>query len=392
MDAASRAGSRFEWYASLLRDTGFDARPEISRVPILREVDLGATYYATERRLVEGSRSYVTSGTTTGIPKSVDWPPLDHARYVEHRAAIFKGAVASGCVTACADLGTGHAAASALEIFNRAGLRGDELDVSRPIEEHVAVLRSTRPDLIYTMPMILERIVAADGPGYVPRLIVVVGDLAPPEWRVAMAHRLGMDPDRILDVFGSIEVGAIAYSVETTGGYLFHEHIVPEVIPAPGPDHPDAGLVVLTSLERDGFPAVRYAAGDVVDGLGRLELGGVPKWGYRRHLGREGQDVKHGELLGLDAIAVAVAAAAPGVAWGVRRDGLEAVIEIDGGRYSVEIAREICAAVRAAHPAVDQMIVSGLVGDIRVEPADLANKSIAKRAVGRQSDDRRGAP
>jgi fumarate---(S)-2,3-diaminopropanoate ligase len=392
VDAAARAGSRFEWYAGLLRRSGFVARPELSRVPILREVDLGATYYAAERQEVEGSRVFVTSGTTTGVPKSVDWPPLDHARYVGHRAALFRPAVAGGCVTACADLGTGHAAASALEIFDLAGLRGSELEVARPIGEHVEFLRSTRPDVLYTMPMILERIVAAGGPGYTPRLIVVLGDLAPPEWRVAMAQRLGIDSDRILDVFGSIEVGAIAYSDETTGGYLFHDHIIPEVIPAPRPDHPSAGLLVLTSLERDGFPAVRYVAGDVVDRLGRIDSAGATRWGYERHLGREGNELKHGEMLSVEAIAVAMAAAAPGVAWDMRRNGLEVVIVLDRGEHTDQLASRIRGAVRAAHPAVDQMIASGLVGDISVEPEDLAQMNLAKRRVGGRPDDDPVAP
>jgi phenylacetate-coenzyme A ligase PaaK-like adenylate-forming protein len=389
--AAAQAGARFGWYADLLQRAGFDARPELSRVPILRETDLAATYYSTDRPQPDGGRTFVTSGTT-GTRKPVDWPPLDHARYVEHRAAYFRTIAGARLVTACADLGTGHAAASALEIFARAGLRGSQLDVSSPIDQHVDLLRSTRPDLLYTMPMILERIVAAGGPGYIPGLIVVVGDLAPSEWREAMAIRIGMDPGQIHDVFGSIEVGAIAYSNEATGGYRFHEHILPEIIPAPRPDHPGAGLLVLTSLERDGFPAVRYAAGDVIDGLRRIDSAGQGGWGYRRHLGREGSALKHGEMLDIDAIAVAIAAAAPGVAWGVRRNGLEVVIELERGAYSEEMAGAIRAAVRAAHPAVDQMIASGLVGEIGVEPAALAHSSGAKRVIGELADDGRAAP
>ena len=308
---------------------------------------------------------------------------------MEHRGAYLRQ-IAPRLVTACADLGTGHAAASALEIFERAGLDGTELEVSRPIDEHVDFLRSTRPDLLYTMPMILERIVAAGGPGYVPTVIVVVGDLAPPEWRDAMAARLDMDSGQIHDVLGSIEVGAIAYSDEDSGGYRFHEHILPEIIPAPRAEQPGAGLLVITSLERDGFPAVRYAAGDIVDGLRLFELDGVRRWGYRRHLGREGNELKHGEMLGLDAIGIAIATSAPGVAWGIRRRGLEVVIELDEGAYSDELADVVRAAVRASHPATDQMIASGLVGDIGVEAAPLARSRVAKRVIGEPAADRRG--
>ena len=39
--AAAQAGVRFGWYADLLRRTGFEAGPELSRVPILWETDPG---------------------------------------------------------------------------------------------------------------------------------------------------------------------------------------------------------------------------------------------------------------------------------------------------------------------------------------------------------------
>ena len=57
------------------------------------------------------------------------------------------------------------------------------------------------------------------------------GDLAPRPWRRAMERRIGMAEGHIVDVFGSIEVGAIAYSDDEHGRYLMHEHIIPEQIP-----------------------------------------------------------------------------------------------------------------------------------------------------------------
>jgi hypothetical protein len=64
----------------------------------------------------------------------------------------------------------------------------------------------------------------------------------------------------------------------------------------------------------------------------------------------------------------------------VRRDGLEAVIELDRGAYTEAIAGSVSRAVRAAHPAVDRMITSGLVGDLRVEPREFG-PGTAKRSV-----------
>ena len=358
VDAARRAAVRFPWYEDLLRESAFFAEPSLSRVPLLREPDLAETYYAAAAD--PPGKLFNTSGTSTGVRKRVGWPTRDHQAYVAHRAAVFAPFLGDSSKTAAADLGTGHAAASAVEIFNALGLRGSDIDVSWPVERHLEALRDTQPDFLYTMPMILERILAAGELGYVPRRIAVLGDLAPAEWRRAMAERLGMEPSHILDVLGSIEVGAIAYSDDRLGAYIFHSHIVPEIT--------DDGLLVLTSLERTGFPAVRYVSGDVVAGLRRFDVNGRRVWGYERHLGRRGDELKHGEMLSLHAISLVMASVAPGAVWDVRRDGHQAVIEIEPAVYSDVVAQAIRSAVRAAHPAVDRMINSGLIGDIGVEP------------------------
>ena len=358
VEAARRAAVRFPWYEEMLRTSAFFAEPGLERIPLLHESDLVETYYAAERD--PPGKLYTTSGTSTGAPKHVGWPTRDHQAYVAHRAAVFAPFLGDSSKTAAADLGTGHAAASALETFSALGLRGIVVDVSWPVERHLEALRDARPDFIYTMPMILERIVATGELGYTPRRIAVLGDLAPAEWRRAMAVRLGMEPRHILDVLGSIEVGAIAYSDDRLGANIFHSHIVPEMT--------EDGILVLTSLERRGFPAVRFVSGDVVGGLRRIDLSGRSAWGYERHLGRRGDELKHGEMLSLHTIAVVMAETAPGASWDVRRVGHEAVIEIEAAAYSDEVAEKVRAQVRAAHPAVDQMITSGLVGDIGVEP------------------------
>ena len=372
-EAAERAAARFPWYAAIWDGTG--------EPPILREETLATTYYAGDDVTpATDDTIYVTSGTSTGARKRVRWTRLDHQRYVTQRAQLFRSFLGDTCTTAAADLGTGHAAASGLEIFSALGLAGHQIDVGWPIERHLECLAEWRPGLVYTMPMILERLVAGGGLGYVPEWIVVLGDIAPPAWRAAMGARLQMRPGRIVDVFGSIESGAIAYSDESVGGYLFHEHIVPEVTEPTEPRKDGAKLLVLTSLERDGFPVVRYASGDLVSGLRSVTVDGRPRWAYDQHLGREGDEIKHGEMLSMYTMADAIGAVAPGVAWSVRRVGLEVVIDVDERAYTEAAASRIRAAVREAHPAVDRMIRSELVGDLRVQPRSFA-AGATKRTV-----------
>ena len=254
-----------------------------------------------------------------------------------------------------------------MEVFAAAGLAGSTIDVDLPVDQHVEALRREQPDLLFTMPMILERILDVGGPGYRPKRIVVLGDLAPAEWRAAVAGRVGIDPHHILDVFGSIEVGAIASWEEAVEAYLFHEGILPEIVDGEG-DRADAGLLAITSLHRTGFPVVRYVSGDVIAGLQRFLLDGRPRWGYRAHLGRRGSEIKHGEMLSVHAIGVALAQRAPGVAWNIRRSGLEVTVGLDEREWTPALGASISEAIRAAHPAVDVMIRNGLVGEITVVP------------------------
>jgi phenylacetate-coenzyme A ligase PaaK-like adenylate-forming protein len=380
LDAASRAARRFPWYAEMLRERGFFDGPELAAVPILRDEDLESTYYASTDAPNANEQTFLTSGTATGVRKRVRWSTRDHERYVKQRADLFRSFIGDDCRTACSDLGTGHAAASAGEIFAALALKATDIDVGWPVQRHVECLRESQPDILYTMPMILERVVANGGPGYAPRWVFVLGDLAPAGWRAAMETRLGMAGNHIVDLFGSIEVGAIAYSDAVARTYLFHDHVVPEAI-APDRERDDAGqALVLTSTSRDAFPAVRYASGDIVSGLATVADRGKRQWTYEKHLGREGAELKHGEMLSLHAMADAIGSVAPGVAWAVRRDGLEAVIELDRGAYTEAVARSVSRAVRAAHPAVDRMITSGLVGALRVEPRDFG-PGTAKRSV-----------
>jgi cysteine synthase A/phenylacetate-CoA ligase len=369
--AARQAATRFAWYRN-----GYWARGALPAM--LSEVDLVA-YYADVAGKKRG-RTYLTSGTTTGAPKCVWWPASDHRRYVRLRGDLLARFAGGSCRTACGDLGTGHAAASSPEVFAAAGLTGGTIDVDLPVERHVELLRKTKPDFLFTMPMILERIIDAGGPGYTPRRIAVLGDLAGVEWRAAIAHRIGMDPRHVLDLFGSIEAGAIAYWDEAVGAYLFHERIVPELVPVDGYS-PDTGPLAITSLERTGFPVVRYASGDVVGGLARFERDGQTRWGYRVHLGRRGSELKHGEMLSVHAVGIALAQAAPGVAWQIRRSGLEVIIGIDERAWSPALARTISAAVAAAHPAVEVMVRNGLVGQIAVVPESFSVTG-PKRSVG----------
>ncbi|MCZ9340474.1 hypothetical protein NGM37_22200, partial [Streptomyces sp. TRM76130] len=190
-----------------------------------------------------------------GQRKRILYSPADDDAYVAQRRQLFAEftrSVPPGAV-AVADLGTGHAAASARRVFLELGFEAHDIDFTRPVDEHVAKLNAWRPEVFFTMPMILDRLLQArPGLDIRPRKIMVVGDVAPPAWRAHVAERFGLRHEDVLDVFGSIEIGAIAYSCVQTGLYHFHDHILPEVL------HPEE-LTHLT--ENDRVPSRQEGSG-----------------------------------------------------------------------------------------------------------------------------------
>ncbi|MFI9208811.1 hypothetical protein ACIGW7_11770 [Streptomyces sp. NPDC053253] len=379
--AALAAGhaQRFPWYRELLLERGALGSGDLSDLPLIGTELLAAHYYTAEHPQLPDASAYHTSGTSGGQRKRILYSAADDDAYIAQRRLLFgefTSSVPRGAV-AVADLGTGHAAASARRVFLELGYEAHDIDFTSPVDEHVAKLNAWRPDVFFTMPMILDRLLQARPALDIrPRKIMVVGDVAPPAWRAHVAERFGLRPEDVLDVFGSIEIGAIGYSCAETGLYHFHDHIVPEVL-APeelsrhtGNDRvpvrqEGSGALLLTSLTRGYFPAVRYVTGDAVTGLRRIRHGGREVFAFERIDGRLAGDFKHGERISNHDLAQIMAEVFPGHPFEAGDDdGL--VIRVVADSVDDEQVAAVRAAVDRWAPDVAQMIASGLVGPVRV--------------------------
>jgi len=366
---------RFDWYDALI-DAG-DRRQgtRLADLPIIDERVLLEHYYTATHDQLPGAHAFQTSGTSSGRRKTILYSDADDAAYCAQRAQLFASFlndVPRGSV-AVSDVGTGHAAASAHTIFRQIGLDPHEIDFRRPIEEHIELLNRTQPAVLFTMPVILERLLACgDELDIHPRKVIVVGDVAPENWRRHVATELGIEADDVLDIVGSIEIGAIAWHCAETGLYHFHDHILPEAV-EPGELFPecagalsaDQGLLLLTSLAREYFPAVRYATNDVVKGLRRMQWQGRTIFVCEQFQGRFAGEVKHGERLSSYDICTAVNEAFPGCMFEVIEDsGVE--IRIVTPRVTPEQQAQIADFLMAANPDIGDMVRSGLTRPIAV--------------------------
>ncbi|MCK7625311.1 hypothetical protein MUU72_19740 [Streptomyces sp. RS10V-4] len=291
---AARYAVRFPWYGHLLARRGVLGSDRLDELPVLGPDLLDAHYYTAPHPQFPCAGVYFSSGTSTGRPKRVLYSAADDDACAGRHRALFEeflGGLPVGSV-AVTDLGACHVAASARRIFLEMGFDARGIDVERPLGEHTGLLNACRPDVLFTLPQILDRLLRSPDPLRIaPRKVIVIGGLAPAGWRRRVAERFGIGFADVLDLFGSVEIGAIAYYDAATGCYRFHDHILPEVVP-PGPD-PDAslpgggsGALLLTSFARDCFPALRYATGDLISGLRRVEHGGRVGYVFDRIGGR----------------------------------------------------------------------------------------------------------
>lgn len=300
-------------YAELLTAQGVSMHTAaLSELPLLTSQRLESIYYGQKARLEPGLTVYRTSGTSTGVSRTITYSPEDESHYRHAKKTCYREWLdaTSAQVPICkafADVGTGHAASTAVDIFAELGLQTRAISFAEPIESHVAQLTSYRPELLYTMPSILEAIArtAAHPASLGIRKIILVGEVASPAWQANMAARFGIEPLDILDTYGSIEVGAIAAYSHRHDAYLFSEGIYAESLPPQqlGTEFDslaaDEGVLVLTSLQRTLFPVIRYVTYDVIRDLHTVVVDGKPRQAFRCIVSRIGSELKHGEKISL---------------------------------------------------------------------------------------------
>jgi phenylacetate-coenzyme A ligase PaaK-like adenylate-forming protein len=382
----ARVRRTFEWYDTLLVQAGYDLDRDPQRLPYIDEQILTQHYYEARNPKLDNCHAYYTSGTATGARKRILYSSEDHDLYVDQRCKIFARFLTPKCKTACSDLGTGHAASSAIEIFAKLGLDCFQIDFRRPVREHVALLNEQRPDVLFTMPMVLDSLIQSGGLKFQPRKIITVGDVVSPAWKKRIAEFFSLQIEDLLDVVGSIEVGSIAYACLDCGLYHFDDHIIPETV-RPSElyegftDPGKAEILVLTSLARSVFPAVRFITNDLVEGFTRGVCRGSKRYSFERIVGRTGSDFKNGENISLYDVNEAVNTFLPASPFEVRKESGKVTIRVCSPDFTIETGERIKKFLKELNPNSFQMVDSSLVADIEVcnVPASEISTSTAKR-------------
>ena len=371
------------WYDEMILQCGYDDTRDPAKLPLIDEALLTKHYYDADVPILEGCQIYQTSGTSTGARKKIYYSTRDHLDYVAQRKKIFSRFLGPDCRVACSDLGTGHAASSAAEIFGELGLENFHIDYRRPVAEHIELLNKYRPDVLFTMPMILDSIIQTGEIAFAPKKIIVVGDVASRAWKKHIVDVFGLAKADLLDIIGSIEVGSIAYECFVCGYYHFDDHIIPETV-APSvlfeeSESGGAEVLILTSQNRTVFPAIRFVTNDLIEGFGWRKCHGRYSFTFERMIGRLGKELKNGEKISLYDISEAVNTYLPGGRFEVHKDSQKFVIKVCSGQFTSEIGEQIKLFIKHLNPDVKQLIESSLVQDFDVCPVAVEELSGAAK-------------
>jgi cysteine synthase A/phenylacetate-CoA ligase len=270
----------------------------------------------------------------------------------------------------------------------------ESIDYRTPVREHVAKLTSLQPEVLYTMPSILYRILVACAEQQLApaqwniRHIILVGEVVTPAWLRLVAAQCGLATTDITDTLGSIEVGTIAYYSHHYGRYLLVEEMMAEGVGAEdvedmhqAGDQGDQGTVaddgstlavdgrtladehtlaadehilVLTTQRRTLFPVLRYVTYDVVQDLREIAVCGGRRHSFARIVRRVGPDQKHGEKISIYDIEQAVyTQLAP--------YGIAAVVSVYARRNVLEVS---VATADALSPALTKQLEQALTHHI----------------------------
>ena len=293
----------FPWYEKLIKA---DKIENITNLPLMTPNVLEKYYYSNQ--LVGNYDVYQTSGTSSGNRKKIFYSPEDDENYIKLRANIYRKFIPTDSMKSVfSDMGTGHAANTAKKVFESLDLSFESVSYDAPIEQHIEGLVKFKPDIFYTMPSILDNIIAnSQSPkDYGIKKIILVGEIASKQWINKIAKIFEIKETDILDTYGSIEIGTMAtynhdnqcYVIEEN---LFAEGFKTEELPEDLEPLPENEKVLcLTSFVRGAFPAIRYVTNDVVRNLRTKIIEGKPRQVFDCVVKRVGKEIKHGEKISL---------------------------------------------------------------------------------------------
>lgn len=368
--------SIFPWYEELVNGGDYS---DIKTFPLMTAEVLGERYYSSECEFPHFV--YRTSGTSGKGRKKIFYSHEDEKKYIETKVDVFRKVLEDeNCkeLKAFVDVGTGHAANTAKEIFTKLGISNRAISYEEPINKHIEELKDFKPDVLYTMPSILDGIIEEIGDPSVLGIkkILLVGEVASEQWIISKVSKaFNISVDNIIDTYGSIELGIVAYYSIEHKRYVVVDDLIAEVVDiseiggdSVGSIGKSEGVLVITSFMRDFLPAIRFVTYDVVRDFRIMNIDGEEKFTFKSIVKRVGNEMKHGEKISFSDIENAVFKYVDNaiVKARVENNRLKVLISTNKS-ISEEIMQAIKNEIQKSIPDIDTMIRNRILEKIQVE-------------------------
>ncbi len=260
-----REKERGGFYGSL--PDRLDTLEDLRRLPFTTEKDLireGHRMVLTSQSGIERVRSQETSGTA-GKAKRVYYSAKDNERTVSFFAAglselVFPGEKVMVCMPFSGNRGLGELIAEAV-----GRLKGIPLaaGTGRNYGELLDILDVERPQVFVGMPVPLLSLLRLRPENSLVRALVSA-DICPDTVKKEIEARLGT---RLYPHYGSREIGlgGAVTCPAFEGMHLRENDLIAEIVDEEGRVLPrgEWGELVLTSIEADAMPLIRYRTGDI---------------------------------------------------------------------------------------------------------------------------------
>ena len=260
-----REKERGGFYGSL--PDRLDTLEDLRRLPFTTEKDLireGHRMVLTSQSEIERVRSQETSGTA-GKAKRVYYSAKDNERTVSFFAAglselVFPGEKVMVCMPFSGNRGLGELIAEAV-----GRLKGIPLaaGTGRNYGELLDILDVERPQVFVGMPVPLLSLLRLRPENSLVRALVSA-DICPDTVKKEIEARLGT---RLYPHYGSREIGlgGAVTCPAFEGMHLRENDLIAEIVDEEGRVLPrgEWGELVLTSIEADAMPLIRYRTGDI---------------------------------------------------------------------------------------------------------------------------------
>lgn len=295
----------YPWYKDIMNG---EFNGDLDTLPFITADLLERYYYLNP--MDEAFAIYHTSGTSLKKRKTISYSKGDEERYLNQKTAIFRSFIDrhnTPLVSALIDMGTGHAERTAADIFNQLSIRNESLPFTVPVSEHINKIVSFKPDILYTMPSILDGLIM-NKPYNIDfglKKIILTGEVASQKWIEKVAASLRIEKEDIFDTYGCIELGVVAYYSAELDRYVIADGFYAEAVAAENlpddlnPLNENEKILVITSFIRDLFPALRYVTYDVVRDFETVLLEGRIVQSFKCVVKRVGSELKHGEKISI---------------------------------------------------------------------------------------------